>query len=461
MDHSGTFFDLIADLVDVVTLDRVVVDGDVLRSYSQDRALFPAVGVPAALVMPETTQEVSACITVAAQRGVPIVTRGAGSGLAGGANAVDGCVVLSLSRMNRILDIDRIERTARVQPGVLNGALKSAVSEHGLWYPPDPASYEFCSIGGNVATNAGGLCCVRHGVTRDYVIGLQVALPSGEVVRTGRMTQKKTTGLDLTGLFVGSEGILGVITEVTVRLVPPPPPMATAVAYFSDVESAGAAIVDVFRQGLQPSMMEYIDRRCLQQVEAVYKMELDTSSACLLLIQVDADQRGRSIEAVATACRMSGATEVLSVTDGEEGDMFVEVRRRVWPAFERLGLTMLPEDIAVPRHRISDRLLAIARVEQEHQFTVPVVGHAGDGNLHPILVFDPNDQAARARAEAAFDDIIEAALALGGTAAGEHGIGVLKLAYVDRELDPVDAMLQRRLRRFFDPAGTLNPGRAL
>jgi glycolate oxidase len=349
----------------------------------------------------------------------------------------------------------------RVQPGVLNADLKRAVAEHGLFYPPDPSSFEISSIGGNVATNAGGLCCVKYGVTRDYVIGLEVVLSSGEVVRTGRHTLKSTAGLDLTGLFVGSEGVLGVITEITLRLVPTPPTPSTAVAYFADLPSAGRAILDVFRDGHEPSMMEIVDRASLRQVDAAYGMGLDTDAACLLLVQAAGDRSPDVIERIAATCTAHGATEVYHVSDPAEGDLFVEVRRRVWPAFERLGKAMLPEDVAVPRQRLADLLAGIVEIGERHRIDLPTIGHAGDGNMHPLLVFDGHDPDSVDRAERAFRDIVELSLRLDGTIAAEHGIGTLKRRFLADEIDPAHLEVQHRIKAALDPTGLLNPGKAI
>jgi len=283
-------------------------DQDVIDVYSQDRAIFEGRGEAAILVMPRTTEEVVAAVEAANAADVPIVPRGAGTGLTGAANAVDGCIMVSLHRMNRVLEIDTANRLCRVQPGVINSDLKAEVAKHGLFYPPDPASVDMSSIGGNVATNAGGLCCVKYGVTRDYVMGLEVVLADGRVMRTGRETIKSTTGLDLTGLFVGSEGILGIVTEITLKLVPTPSEPSTAVAYFDELKPAGEAIVEVFRQGLEPSVMEIIDQACLQQVEAVYPMELDIDAACLLLVQTDGEEAASAIERIAEICRANPKT---------------------------------------------------------------------------------------------------------------------------------------------------------
>lgn len=439
----------------------IQADPDVVGAYSQDRAVFERAGTADVVVMPRSTADVVAAVEAARAANAPVVTRGAGSGLTGGANAVDGCLIVSMHRMRDVLSIDPINRMARVQPGLLNGELKRAVAEHGLFYPPDPASFEISSIGGNVATNAGGLCCVRYGVTRDYVIGLEVVLPSGEVLRTGRHTLKQTAGLDLTGLFVGSEGVLGIVTEVTVRLIPTPPPPATAIAYFPTLPAAGAAIVEIFRTGHEPTLMEIIDQACLRQVDAVYNMGLDTDAACLLLMQAAGDRAEESIVEMARICAAAGSTEVHHVSDPSEGDMFIEVRRRVWSAWERLGKAMLPEDVAVPRQRLPELLTGILAIERRHDVRLPTIGHAGDGNMHPLLLFDGNDPDEVARVLQAFEEIVDLALGLGGTLAAEHGVGSLKRRFLPRELDAAQMAWQRRLKETFDPDGLLNPGKAI
>ncbi len=436
-------------------------DRDVIDSYSQDRAIFEGRGTASVLVMPRNTAEVVAAVEAANAAEVPIVPRGAGTGLTGAANAVDGCIILSLHRMNKILEIDTANRWCRVQPGVINADLKAAVAEHGLYYPPDPASVDMSSIGGNVATNAGGLCCVKYGVTRDYVMALEVVMADGRVMHTGRRTIKSTTGLDLTGLFVGSEGILGITTEITLKLVPAPPEPATAVAYFDELTPAGEAIVDIFRQGLEPSVMEIIDQACLRQVEAVYRMDLDIDAACLLLIQTEGDGSSESIERIAEICRAHGSSFVYHVDDPAEGDMLIEVRRKVWPAFEKLGKALLPEDVAVRRERLPELLAGITEIADRHQVQLPTLGHAGDGNMHPLLVFDADDADEVTRVKAAFGDIIALALGLGGTIAAEHGVGTLKREFVGDELDPIQLDMQQRIRGLLDPHGRFNPGKAL
>jgi glycolate oxidase len=452
---------LLDELSARLPIDCLQTDTDVVATYGRDRAAFESAGTAAVLVNPRTTADVVAVVEAARAAGVPIVPRGAGTGLTGAANAIDGCVMVSLHRMNEILDIDTTNRMARVQPGVINSDLKRAVAEVGLFYPPDPASFQMSSIGGNVATNAGGLCCVKYGVTRDYVIGLEVVLASGEVLRTGRRTLKSTTGLDLTGLFVGSEGVLGIITEVTVKLVPTPPPPATAVAYFAELPAAGCAIAEIFANGHDPSMMEIIDRTSLRRIEATYRMELDTEAACLLLIQTAGDHAAEAISDIAAVCGANGATFVHHIDDPAEGDMLIEVRRRIGGALDRTGKAWLPEDDAVPRDRLAELLAGIVAIGERHDIEIPTIGHAGDGNLHPLLMFDATDPAEMATAKTAFAEIIALALDLGGTMAAEHGVGTLKRSFIADELDPVQLATQRRVRGALDPYGLFNPGKAL
>ncbi|MEL6348302.1 MAG: FAD-linked oxidase C-terminal domain-containing protein [Myxococcota bacterium] len=452
---------LLAALRERLPADCIQHDVDVVATYAQDRALFERPGQAAVLVMPRSTADVVAAVDVANALGVPIVARGAGTGLTGAANAVDGCLMLSMHRMNAVLDIDTTNRMARVQPGVINADLKRAVAAQGLFYPPDPSSYEMSSIGGNVATNAGGLCCVKYGVTRDYVVDLEVVLASGEVMRTGRRTLKKTTGLDLTGLFIGSEGLLGIITEITVRLIPLPAPPATAVAVFDRLSDAGHTIAQVFQRGLDPSLMEIMDQASLRYVESAYRMGLDVDAACQLIIQTTGDRAGDQIAAISSLCESTGANFVYHVTDHDEGEMLIEARRRVWPAMEKTGRSLLPEDVAVPRERLAELLAGITAIGEHNAVSLATIGHAGDGNMHPIFLLDAQDPDELARTKRAFTEILELSLSLGGTIAAEHGVGTLKRAFIERELDPIALSVQRRLKQTLDPHNRFNPGKAL
>lgn len=455
--------DLLAALAAELPPSALVDDPDVLEAYRRDQTPLIDAGMPAAACFPTTADEVSRILRAASARRVPVVPRGAGSGLAGGANALDGCLVLCTSRMNQIVCVNADDQLAVVQPGVLNGELKAAAQAVGLDYPPDPASYEFSTLGGNIATNAGGLCCVKYGVTRDYVLALEVALADGTIVRTGRTTAKGVAGYDLTALFVGSEGTLGVVTEATLRLRPARPSPATVVAFFADLADAGRAVIDIGRGGVVPSMLELMDGATLAAVEAWQRMDLDTGAAALLLAQSDAaGEAGQAAEvrAIAAACQAAGATYVADTADPEEGRMLLAARRFAYPALERLGGTLL-DDVAVPRSRIPELLAGTQRIAAEHRATVGTFGHAGDGNFHPTVVYDRADPDSRAAALETFDAIVRLALSLGGTVTGEHGVGTLKRGHLAAELSPAALALHRSVKDALDPLGILNPGKVL
>ncbi len=451
--------DLLTELRERLPEARIKNDPDVVLAYSQDRAHFERHGTAAVLVSPQSTDEVVAAMKAAEAANAIVVPRGAGTGLTGAANAIDGCMILSVHNMAEVLEIDRTNRMARVQPGVINSELKKAVAAEGLYYPPDPASYEMSSIGGNVATNAGGLCCVKYGVTRDYVIGLEVVLVNGDVIRTGRKTLKSTTGLDLTGLFVGSEGLLGIITEITVKLEPAPSPPETAVAYFAELPQCGQAITAIFDRGMQPTVMEIIDRASLEIVERHYPMDLDTDAACLILMQATAEDQ--PIADLVEVCEEFGATGVFHTTDPDEGEQLLEVRRRIGNALEKVSKHYLPEDVAVTRERLPELLSGITEIAERNDLLIPVFGHAGDGNMHPSLVFDIDDEDEVRRVRKAFTEIVTLALDLGGTLAAEHGVGTLKREFIEDEIDPIHLALQRELKATFDPDNRLNPGKGL
>src|SRR3984885_10185921 len=457
---------------------RLVTNPGVLRAISHDAAERAPAGRAVPGVRALTEDEVRHVVRTCAQFGAPVVPRGAGTGLSGGANATDGCVVLDLSRMDRVLDIDRDNMTCVVQPGVVNNDLKAAVAEHGLWYPPDPASAPWSTIGGNVATNAGGLCCLKYGVPRDYVLGLRAvtgAVPGtagygppaagqlgyGDVVRLGRRTSKGVAGLDLTGLFVGSEGTLGVVTEVTLRLRPAlTGTPRTVVGAFGDLVAAGEALSLITRRGLSPSVLELLDRACLTAVEEWKHLGLEADAAALLLARVDTQGDSGAAESGGLAAAMTGAGAlwVTQSTDDVEAEALFEARRLVYPAFERLG-PVLTEDVCVPRSKVPAMLAQIEAIAARHQVQIATVAHAGDGNLHPAIITPTGDDAARAAAQAAFEEILDEAIALGGTVTGEHGVGLLKRDGMRRELDPGALALQQAVRGALDPRGVFNPGK--
>jgi glycolate oxidase len=448
--------------------ERLVTDPDVLAAISHDEAEWAPVGRAAAGVRARTEDEVRHVVRACAEFGAPVVPRGAGTGLSGGANATAGAVVLDLSRMNQVLDIDQDNMTCVVQPGVVNNDLKAAVAAHGLWYPPDPASAPWSTIGGNVATNAGGLCCLKYGVTRDYVLGLRAvtgAVPGtagyGDAVRLGRRTTKGVAGLDLTGLFVGSEGTLGVVTEITLRLRPAlTGTPRTIVGAFGDLVTAGEAVSLITRRGLAPSVLELLDRVCLTAVEEWKHLGLTADAAALLLARVDTrgDAGQEETDALAAAMTAAGALWAERSTDDAEAEALFDARRLAYPALERLG-PVLTEDVCVPRSAVPAMLARIEAIAARHGVTIATIAHAGDGNLHPLLITPPGDEAARLAAQAAFAEFIDAAIELGGTVSGEHGIGLLKRDGMRRELDPGALAMQEAVRHALDPLGIFNPGK--
>jgi glycolate dehydrogenase FAD-linked subunit len=452
--------DVLAGLIAELPDGMVVTDPAKTDKYRHDRALDPNAGKPLAVVRPLSTEHVQTVMRWASAHRVPVVPRGAGSGLSGGATAVDDGIVLSTEKM-RDITVDPVTRTAVCQPGLFNAEVKKAVAEHGLWYPPDPSSFEICSIGGNIATNAGGLCCVKYGVTTDYVLGLQVVLADGTAVRLGGPRLKDVAGLSLTKLFVGSEGTLGIVTEITLRLLPKQHLACTVVANFASVEAATTAVLAVAGR-MRPSMLEFMDSVAINAVEDKLKMGLDRDAAALLL--AGSDERGRSgaedAKVIADLFAEHGAKDVFSTDDPDEGEAFVAARRFAIPAVEAKG-TLLLEDVGVPLPKLGDLVTGVARIAAERDVMISVIAHAGDGNTHPLIVFDPSDQAMKERAEKAFGEIMELAIGLGGTITGEHGVGRLKRPWLAGQLGPEAMELNRRIKHALDPDGILNPGAAI
>jgi glycolate oxidase len=445
----------------------VVTDADVLAGLSHDEAEWAPVGRAAAAVRVRSEADVQHVVRVCAEHGTPVVARGAGTGLSGGANAVDGCVVVDLSRMDAVVAIDADDLTCVVQPGVINDDLKRAVAEHGLWYPPDPASVAISTIGGNVATNAGGLCCLKYGVTRDYVLGLRAVVGGpvayGTAAAFGRRTNKGVAGYDMVGLLVGSEGTLGVVTEITLRLRPALSGVPrTVVGAFDDLVSAGDAVALVTRRGLVPSALELLDRQCLVAVEEWKHLGLEADAEALLLARVDTpgDTGDAEATAIAAAFDDAGARWSVQSTDDAEADALFEARRLAYPALARLG-PVLTEDVVVPRSKVPAMLAEIERIGARHDIRMATIAHAGDGNLHPLLLTPEGDDNARLAAQAAFEELLDAAIALGGTVTGEHGVGILKRDGMRRELDPTSIAMQRAIKHALDPLDLFNPGKVL
>ncbi|MEX2981345.1 FAD-binding oxidoreductase [Streptomyces sp. C36] len=453
--------DLIKLLLEELPAEAVLTDPDVTASYANDMASFCAAGAPAVVVLPRTVDQVRHVMRTATALRVPVVPQGARTGLSGAANAVDGCVVLSLVKMDRILEIDPVERIAVVEPGVVNAVLSRAVAEQGLYYPPDPSSWEQCTIGGNIGTASGGLCCVKYGVTAEYVLGLDVVLADGRLLTTGRRTAKGVAGYDLTRLFVGSEGSLGVVVRAVLALKPAPPRQLALAAEFPSVAAACEAVRQIMARGHAPSLLELMDATSVRAVNSFARMGLPESTEALLMAAFDTPDPTADLAAVARLCTAAGATEVVPAEDEAESDLLLQARRTALPALETLRPATMIDDVCVPRSNLAAMLEGTAAIAREHDLTIGVVAHAGDGNTHPVVCFDPADPDEARRARASFDAIMALGLELGGTITGEHGVGLLKKEWLAQEAGPVAMEVQRGIKAVLDPLGLLNPGKVL
>ncbi|MFD8417075.1 FAD-binding oxidoreductase [Streptomyces sp. HUAS TT3] len=446
-------------LLEGLPAEALLTDPDVTAAYATDMANFCPAGTPAAVVLPRTAEQVQHVLRTATALRVPVVPQGARTGLSGAANATDGCILLSLVRMDRILEINTVDRTAVVEPGVVNAVLSRAVAEQGLYYPPDPSSWEQCTIGGNIGTGSGGLCCVKYGVTAEYVLGLDVVLADGRLLRTGRRTAKGVAGYDLTRLFVGSEGSLGVVVQAVLALRPAPPRQLALAAEFPSAAAACAAVCAVMEAGLTPSLLELMDRTTVRAVNALGRMGLPETTEALLLAAFDTPHAADDLAAVARLCTAAGATAVVPAEDEAESELLLKARRMALTALDALRPATMIDDVCVPRSRLAEMLDGTARIARAHDLVIGVCAHAGDGNTHPVVCFDPADEEETRRARASFDEIMDLGLGLGGTITGEHGVGVLKKEWLARELGPVGLEMQRAVKQAFDPLGLLNPGK--
>ena len=441
-----------------VPADIVVTDPDTMEGYRRDMADLVAAGKPAAVLRPTSTLQVSAIMTWAHKTGTTVVPRGAGTGLSGGATAIDGCVIVSLERMRAIRAVDVANQTVVVEAGVINADVGRAVAEHGLFYPPDPGSFEISTIGGNLATNAGGMRCVKYGVTRNSVLGLEVVLADGRILHTGGTTIKNVAGLDLTQLFVGSEGTLGIITAATLRLRPAPVATATFVATFPTIDAGSRALEAILATGVTPSMLELMDNATINAVENHQRMDLDRDAALLLVGQADGPEALAQVERIVACCENAGADLAVATDDPAEGALLLQARRLAgWVVMEQ-GATVI-EDVAVPRSALGAMLGEIETISAATGIPIATVGHAGDGNLHPMLRLPDLSAATRDRAMDAADRICRAAIALGGSVTGEHGVGELKRHMLGEQLDPAALDVQAAIKHALDPHGILNPGR--
>ena len=441
---------------------RLLTDESDRESYRNDETAYLHAGLPLAVALPASTAEVAVLVRLAAEHRVPVVPRGAGSGLSGGAAGIDGGLTIALTRMNRVLEIDRENLVVVTQPGILNAELKAAVAAEGLFYAPDPASYEICSIGGNLGTNAGGLCCVKYGQTRDSVLGLEVVLADGRVIRTGGRNVKDVAGYALTHLFVGSQGTLGIITEATLRLHVAPPPRSTLLAFFPSLSAAGQGVAAIVNAGLHPVTLELLDRETIRAVDDAFQLGLDREAAAMLLIESDlpATAAEAELDAAVTACEGARASSLVRAQDATEADWLRQARRLALRALERQG-TVRMEDVGVPRGRVPELLVAIQEAADRHGVRVATFGHAGDGNLHPNFIFDHDDPRAAELTETVRNEIFASALALGGTVTAEHGIGLSRRAALVDQVGPDVIDVMRTIKAALDPLGIMNPGRVI
>jgi len=414
--------------------------------------------LPWALVRPATTQEVSDIVKLANRERFPVVPRGAGTGMSGGSVPIQGGVVLSLERMNRILEIDDEDLVAVVEPGVITGDLQREVESRGLFYPPDPASNRFCTLGGNVAECAGGLRAVKYGVTRDYVLGLEVVLPTGGIINTGARTVKSVAGYDLTRLIIGSEGTLGIATKIILKLLPLPESVRTLAAFFSDIPAAAAASSKIIGSRILPRALEFMDQAALNAVERYLQEDLSGGAAAMLLVEVDgpSESTAREIERIAELMALSHASRVVQARTAEEQEHLWKARRAISPALYSIKPKKVNEDIVVPRSRIADILREISEIAKRHDLMIVNFGHAGDGNIHANILVDEQDLP---RAAAAAKEIFAATLRLNGSITGEHGIGLTKAAYLPMELGPDTIAAMKRIKQALDPNNILNPGK--
>ncbi|WSA77065.1 FAD-binding protein [Streptomyces sp. NBC_01799] len=451
--------DLLERLSAGLPAEALITDPDITASYAHDMASFCDAGAPAVVVLPRTVEQVQHVMRTATALRVPVVPQGARTGLSGAANASDGCIVLSLVKMDRILEINPVDRIAVVEPGVINAVLSRAVNEHGLYYPPDPSSWEMCTIGGNIGTASGGLCCVKYGVTAEYVIGLEIVLADGRLLTTGRRTAKGVAGYDLTRLFVGSEGSLGIVVGAVLALKPQPPQQLVLAAEFPSAAAACDTVCRIMERGHTPSLLELMDRTTVRAVNKMAHMGLPDSTEALLLAAFDTPDPAADLTAVAELCTAAGATEVVPAADAAESELLLQARRMSLTALETVKSATMIDDVCVPRSKLGAMIEGTAAIAEKYDLTIGVCAHAGDGNTHPVVCFDHTDADESRRARESFDEIMALGLELGGTITGEHGVGVLKKEWLARELGEVSVEMHRGIKAAFDPLGLLNPGK--
>ena len=439
--------------------EHKVLDDDMDRLlYSYDATRIKM--MPSVVVIPESQEEVQKVVNICYQEGIPITPRGAGSGYTGGALPVKGGVLLSFERMDNILEIDEENAIARVQPGVITYRLQQAVEKRGLFYPPDPASYKFCTIGGNVAENAGGPRCVKYGVTREYVMELNTVIHTGEIIHTGRPTLKDVAGYDITRLLIGSEGTLGIFTEITLKLIPKPKAAKTVKAIFQDIAAVGKTVKDIFKAGISPSALEFMDKLAINAVEDFGHFGLPRDAEVLLLIEVDGHPLAleEEIKEVARICELNGAIVEVAKTEQEANKLW-EARRSLSPAVSKLGRVKINEDIVFPRSYLPEALPELREIGKKYNLKMVNFGHIGDGNVHANFMISGLDKDELARVERAVEEVFDLAIRYGGSITGEHGVGITKANFMRKMFKPQEMEIMKGIKKVFDPNNLINPGK--
>jgi glycolate oxidase len=457
----------LADLGSRLSPGSLTTDPDVVDAHSSDEALFCPREGAIALVRAVSAEDVQEVMRFATEHRVPVVPQGARSGISGGANAVPGAILLNVSKMKDIVAVNEAERLVTVQPGIINQDLKDHLAPYGLSYPPDPGSVALSSIGGNIATNAGGLCCVKYGVTRDYVRSLKVVLADGTLTTLGPATAKGVAGLDMRHLFIGSEGTLGIVVEATLRLIPALPDPFTAIATFPDERSGLQTVADFMAGGGVPSMLEFLDGSSLRMLNDYGDFGLDAEAGSMLIMQVDQSPTDSeaAMETFAEVARRCGALDVAYSDDPTDSAALITARRMIQPAYEKFAGThgggQLLDDVCLPRTAVPEFCDRLSALRESSGLEIALVAHAGDGNMHPSVFFDAADEAATATAQEVFEEIMHIGIELGGTITGEHGVGYLKRAWLPNELDEGSRRIQLAVKNALDPLGILNPGKML
>lgn len=454
--------EVISQLKDIVGRSWVFTEKEDLFCYTYDGCFsFHKPVLPGVVVMPGNGEEVSHIVGIADNWNIPLIPRGAGSNLTGGTVPLNECIILQMNRMNQIIKIDKRNMIAVVEPGVVTGTFQSELAKEGLFYPPDPASLAFSTMGGNVAECAGGPRGVKYGVTRDYVLALEVVLADGSMIKTGAATMKSVAGYDLTRLFTGSEGTLGIITQITVKLLPMPQARQTVLASFGSLDQTAETVVEILARGIIPSSLELMDRIYIQNIESYMPSGLPLDAEAVLLIEVDGHEKALAdeIKEIEKVCREQGAMHIRSARSEQEREKLWEARRGAYGAVARNYPTILSEDVTVPRDKIPQAVHEVRKIAAENRLTVAIIAHAGDGNLHASILTDEKNEEEMARVKKALPEFFKLALALGGTITGEHGVGMSKAPFLPLEAGGAGMHVMQGIKHVLDPKNILNPGK--